>query len=280
MAVRGGLPLSCLSFMSIIFLFAFLFSGVPGLNAVKKPHRALNCSAPAQNVRTYHRPNTEQPLMYISARFRIGEKRRWSGDLYRFGCHVLNSGVFEANEVRIIGDELPLFLTSSDVFDRHRKYLRNTSDSSRRGAGYWYWKPIVVQQYTSRSSVVKDGTIIVYSDLDRPDVVGYVGDLIEKMIRRGHDFAVQQWKGGHEATHTKGDTFERFGVYKHLNDPKSRVSRTPQYSANFFVVQKKREKVDLSNSVVQKLFLLTCTKKIQQNSIGFHPQPRLYKWFI
>lgn len=81
---------------------------------------------------------------------------------------------------------------------------------------------------------------------------------------------------------TRSRTFEQ--IHLHTWQLCSRnVAWFPQYSSHywyFFVVQKKREKVDLSNSVVQKLFLLTCTKKIQQNSIGFHPQPRLYKWFI
>jgi hypothetical protein len=229
MAVRT--LLSCLA----LFFVAFVSFGELGDAA--KPPRALNCSA-APSSRTYHRPsNSTHSLMYISARFRIGEKRRWSEELSSFGCHVVNSGVFQANEVRILGDELPSYLSSSDTFDRHRVYLTNTSDASSRGAGYWFWKPLVVLHNT-RKDDVKNGTFVVYSDLDRPDVVGYVGDLIETMLRRGHDFAIQQWKGGAEAVHTKGDTFQRFGVYKHVNDPKSKLSRTPQYSANFFILQK------------------------------------------
>jgi hypothetical protein len=150
-----------------------------------------------------------------------------------FGCHVVNSGVFLANEVRIIGDELPSYCLHSAAFDRHRVYMTNSTDDSSRGAGYWFWKPLVVL-HNSRRDDIKNGTFIVYSDPDRPDVVGYVGDLIETMVQRGHDFAIQQWKAGAEAVHTKGDTFKRFGE----EISTSKITWTPQYSANFFVLQK------------------------------------------
>jgi hypothetical protein len=81
-----------------------------------------------------------------------------------------------ANEVRIIGDELPTYCLQS-AFDRHRMYLTNSSDRSSRGAGYWFWKPLVISDNIKRSSV-KNGTFIVYSDPDRPDVVNYVGMLL------------------------------------------------------------------------------------------------------
>jgi len=115
-------------------------------------------------------------------------------------------------------DELPSLLRLHPRFERHRQFLRNATDPSERGAGYWFWKPLLVLGVLQNDDDVPFGSYVIYTDGDRPDVIGYAGGVVERMAQRGHDFAIQQWQGGLETHHTKGDTFEHFGVYDHQKD--------------------------------------------------------------
>jgi len=177
------------------------------------------------------KPQVSESVFYMTARFRVGG-RRWDNDLRNLGCRVLMSSAVPENNIFVFRDEFPSSLLHHPRYELHRQFLRNETDASGRGAGYWFWKPVVVLSVLQKDGVLF-GSYIIYTDGDRPDVIGYASDVVETMEQRSHDFTIQQWKGGTEIVHTKGDIFEHFGVHGRWNK-----NNKPQYSANFFVVKK------------------------------------------
>ena len=87
---------------------------------------------------------------------------------------------------------------------------------------------------------IPDDSILVYSDPDRPDVLIYLADLIETMVQRNHDLAVEQWASSRERCWTKGDIFHHFNVS--YEDP---AAISAQYSLNFIVMQKNPKVIQL-----------------------------------
>lgn len=175
------------------------------------------------------KPQISEAVFYVTARFRVGGKL-WDNDLRHLGCRVLKSSAIAANNILVFRDEFPSPLLHHPRYERHRHFLTNATDSSGRGAGYWFWKPLVVLSIL-QSDDVPSGSYVIYTDSDRIDVIGYVSYVVETLEQRGHDFAIQQWRVGSEVAYTKGDIFEHFGV-------KWNGTSTSQYSGNFFVVQK------------------------------------------
>ena len=185
---------------------------------------------------TTPKPRVEDPVYYVSGKFRVGS-RRWNDPLTRLGCRVLLSEAIPPDRIRIARDEFPKSILNSGRYERHMQFVRNATHESGRGAGYWFWKPLLNLALLQDDSV-PDGAYVVYADGDRPDVIGFAGEVIEAMALRGHDFAIQQQKLEHAYHRTKGDTFVHFGF---SNSSFEEWDDNRQYAANFFVYRKSAE---------------------------------------
>jgi hypothetical protein len=183
--------------------------------------------------RVCHRPETVPtfPIIYVTAKFRFNENS-WTHELYNAGCFALRSQVFRNDELWVFHDEFPPFVKNHPAYDRHRRFLTISSDESSRGAGYWFWKPLITLRML-QSENLPWNSFLVYADVDRWEVPSFVGQLIEAMVVRRHNFAIQQWDNTPEREWSKGDLFQHFGAYHD-----TAILNSNQYSASFYVVQK------------------------------------------
>ena len=203
------------------------------------PHEYLNFDqtiCQGHDNFTLPKPRVEEPVYYTTGKFRVGS-RRWNDALSRIGCRVLLSNVIPANRIRIPREFFPQSILRSGRYKQHLQFVRNDTHESGRGAGFWFWKPLLNLALLNDDSV-PDGAYVVYSDGDRPDVIGFAGEVIEAMALRGHDFAIQQWKREDTRSRTKGDTFVYFG-FTNMEE----WENNSQYAANFFIYRKSAEMV-------------------------------------
>ena len=208
-----------------------------------QPHEYLNFDqaiCQGHDNFTLPKPRVEDPVYYASGKFRVGS-RRWNDALTMIGCRVLLSNAIPANRIRIPRDEFPQSIIRNGRYKQHLQFVRNDTHESGRGAGFWFWKPLLNLALLNDDSV-PDGAYVVYSDGDRPDVIGFAGEVIEAMALRGHDFAIQHWKGDDTRSRTKGDTFVYFG-FTNMEE----WENNSQYSANFFIYRKSAEMVRFFN---------------------------------
>lgn len=187
------------------------------------------------------RPLVDAPVYYLTAKFTDGT-RSFQSQLQRFGCRVLQSHVFDHDRIFVAGDTFPLHLLNEDQrhdFQQHLKFLTNSSHASKRGAGYWFWKPFLILHVLQ--NIVPDDAYLVYSDPDRPDVLIYTADVLEAMVQRQHDFAIEQWIHAPERQWTKGDIFHAFNITDYNNT----IASSTQSSANYIIMKKNEHIVRL-----------------------------------
>lgn len=209
------------------------------------------------------RPNVMYPIYYLTSRFTDG-KRRFMKPLTKFGCRLYQSHVVPLQNILMAGDAFPKDIMHHPKFVTHRQFFTNSSHESKRGAGYWFWKPLMILRVLKK---IPDDSILVYSDPDRPDVLIYLADLIETMVQRNHDFAIEQWRRNREYTWTKGDIFQHFNVS--YNDP---IATSPQYSMNFMVMQKNPQVIQLIQEwawLIENYHLVSDEPSLYQNQDTF-----------
>lgn len=209
------------------------------------------------------RPNVTYPVYYLTSKFTDGT-RRFMNPLTKFGCRLYQSNVVPRQNILMAGDAFPDDIMHHPKFDSHRQFLKNKSHESKRGAGFWFWKPLMILKVLEK---IPDDSILVYSDPDRPDVLIYLADLIETMVERHHDFAIEQWDSLYERIWTKGDIFHHFDVsYK---DP---VANSAQYSINFFVMQKNPQVIQL----IQEWAKVMENYQLVSDEPSLHPNHKKY----
>lgn len=205
------------------------------------------------------RPNVNYPVYYLTSRFSDGT-RRFMNPLTKVGCRLYQSKVVPVQNLLVAGDAFPYDILHRPNFDEHRTFLTNSSHASKRGGGYWFWKPLMILRVLQK---IPDDSILVYSDPDRPDVLIYLADLIETMVQRNHDLAVEQWASSRERCWTKGDIFHHFNVS--YEDP---AAISAQYSLNFIVMQKNPKVIQLIQewaTLIENYHLVSDEPSLHQN---------------
>lgn len=81
---------------------------------------------------------------------------------------------------------------------------------ARRGRGYWFWKPALLDLLLRRGAI-RDGEIIVYADADASDLVEYAAQMALDRTVAPWDVIVHS-QSRCEFQYTKSDLFDAFGV--------------------------------------------------------------------
>lgn len=143
---------------------------------------------------------------------------------------VIQSGVFGRDEI-IQYTSFPSFLLNDTAWKPHLKFLRQPDHITKHyGAGYWFWKPALIHHHLQN---MQDGDFLLYSDTDRVDFLAWTNKLLDTMVKRNADLALEEARDRLENVWTKGD------IYTHLCPgllPQKDTS--PQYSAAVLWIRK------------------------------------------
>jgi hypothetical protein len=61
----------------------------------------------------------------------------------------------------------------------HLKFLESPDDVSKRGGGYWFWKPFLIDHHLQR---MNDGDLLVFMDADRVDEIQLTAGVHRAML--------------------------------------------------------------------------------------------------
>ena len=148
---------------------------------------------------------------------------------------VIKSGVFSEDE--IIGYfSFPSFITENPAWTNHSLFIDNPRHESSRGAGFWFWKPTIIHHHLE---LMNDGDFIIYSDVDRVDFVSWTPLLLETMVERDADLALEQMSWA-EREWTKGDIYDLLcpEIFPYYDNG-------TQYSGSFIAIRKNAKTLEL-----------------------------------
>lgn len=166
-------------------------------------------------------------INYVTAKFGINAKFKES--VMRHAAAVKSANVFNKTYAYY---EMPDFALKDPRFERHVGFLEKKNDASRRGGGYWFWKPLIVGKLLEG---MKEGEVLVYGDNDRDDFVPTIRTIVEAMVRNDIGFGIthRPQAGDRAVVWSKGDMFEEF----YPNVPYEELNVEKHIYANLFVVR-------------------------------------------
>ena len=87
-------------------------------------------------------------------------------------------------------EDFPDFILNNPQWKPHLEFLQKPDSPSRRGAGYWFWKPVLIDHHLSH---LETGDLLLYSDADwvyygLPDI----SELLDFMMQHHADLALYQ----------------------------------------------------------------------------------------
>lgn len=201
--------------------------------------RGIPCQGENLNYINEYRgrhPNNADRNIFVTGRFgRPGQLDNELRDLREYSklqvACLVRSGTFDFEDMFFPYGDFPQYILEDTRYERHRRFLQNASDASARGAGYWFWKSLLIQHHLAELS---EGGFLVYSDIDRLDVPGYAPQLLEAMVERNADLALELFYpvGYKEYEFTTKDVYDYFNV--------SEADDSDQYNGSFIVVRKNR----------------------------------------
>lgn len=103
--------------------------------------------------------------------------------------------------------ELPSFILDDPRFSRHIRFLTDPTDDTKRGGGYWFWKPILLQHYLEQELQPNDW--LIWSDADHNDPF-VLAPLIQYMTMTKKTMAVMYIEGFVNREWTKRDVYEAY----------------------------------------------------------------------
>ena len=141
---------------------------------------------------------------------------------------VLGSGVFREEEI-ICYTSFPSFITEDPTWKYHLQFLEDPQHESRRGGGYWFWKPLLIHYHLG---LLEDGDFLLFSDVDRVDFLTWTPLLLKTMEAKGADLAIEQ-TSFLEREWTKNDLYDLM-----CPDLLPQDDNGGQYNGNFVLLQK------------------------------------------
>lgn len=202
----------------------------------------------------------------MTARFNT-QDGKFAGMVRKFAARLLRQG-FPASRLHTYADrEFPSFIRNDTRYREHLAFLDDPKHPSRRGGGYWFWKPLLIHHHLAE---LRDGDILIYCDTDDHTGECFDFDLLHNLARSmvrnetthppsgapehasGFNLAVKQFQdgGGYccpEKYWTKGVTY-RYFCGPHRNQS---IDDTGQFYANFVVVKKTPATVELYYGVAE-----------------------------
>jgi hypothetical protein len=178
------------------------------------------------------RPHLKQKVVHLCAKFGP-TKDEFAKDVEMHVKKVLRSGVFREEEI-IRYTSFPSFITEDPTWNYHLQFLEYPLHKSRRGGGYWFWKPVLIRHHLR---LLEDGDFLLYTDVDRHDFVSWTSLLLETMEDRDADLAIEQMSWP-EKEWTKNDLYDSMcpGLLQKDDDAN-------QYTGNFVLIQKNAQTV-------------------------------------
>jgi len=178
----------------------------------------------------------EQPsrVVHLTAKFGYKEDM-YKGAVDNHVAKVMDSGVFTEEEI-VSYSSFPSFIIDDPTWEEHLQFLYDPNHESSLGAGFWFWKPVIIHH---QLEMMNDGDFLIYSDIDREDFVSWTPLLLETMVERHSDLALEQMSR-RENEWTKGDIYDRLcPEILPYYDPNT------QYTANFLAIRKNAETMAL-----------------------------------
>ena len=128
------------------------------------------------------------------------------------GAYVRGTGVIDSDKI-FEYYEFPKFIRRNPVWKKqHIRFLTNPHHRSKRGGGYWFWKPTLIYHHLQQESI-KNGDFLIYTDNDVAQHLQILPFLLEQMVFRGHNLALHEMKPDRmERVWTKRDVFEAYCV--------------------------------------------------------------------
>mmetsp|Transcript_8231 Transcript_8231/g.10132 ORF Transcript_8231/g.10132 Transcript_8231/m.10132 type:complete len:359 (-) Transcript_8231:220-1296(-) len=205
-------------------------------------------------------------LLYLTAKFAAPGNVVIPKEVSNHVQSIMSKGLFRPEEVRSYST-FPQFIRDDPVWKRHLQfYFNDPTDASRRGGGYWFWKPALIYHHLLHE--IDEGDYLIYSDSDRVDFMSWLAYLLETMQERGADLALEQMSF-EEGMWTKGD------VYSYFNVSQSQLPYSDesfQYSGNFIVVRKNKAIIQFFKDwreAATKYYLLSDDPSYAPNPQGF-----------
>lgn len=175
-----------------------------------------------------HQPKLKRKsVYYLCAKFGP-TKDEFAKQVERHVNKVLGSGVFREEEI-ICYTSFPSFITEDPTWKYHLQFLEDPLHESRRGGGYWFWKPLLIHYHLG---LLEDGDFLLFSDVDRENFLTWTPLLLKTMEAKGADLAIEQMSHL-EREWTKNDSYDLMCPGLLPQDDNG-----GQYNANFVLLQK------------------------------------------
>jgi len=209
-----------------------------------------------------HQPKLQRKsVYYLCAKFGP-TKDKFAKQVETHVKKVLGSGVFREEEI-ICYTSFPSFITEDPTWKYHLQFLEDPLHESRRGGGYWFWKPLLIHYHLG---LLEDGDFLLFSDVDRENFLTWTPLLLKTMEAKGADLAIEQMSHL-EREWTKSDLYDLMcpGLLPQYDNG-------GQYNANFVLLQKNAHTVKFIDDwmVAAKNYHLISDKPSQKlNFAGF-----------
>lgn len=214
-------------------------------------------------------------VTYVTARFHT-QDGKFASMVRNFATRLLEQG-FPSSRLHAYADRgFPSFIRNDTRYLEHLAFLDYPRHPSARGAGYWFWKPLLIRHHLAE---LRDGDFLIYCDTDDHTGEAFQFGLLQNLMRSmvdnetktttqpsspspsgtpeqqhasGFNLAVKQVQdgGGYycpEKHWTKGVTYRHF-CGPHRNQS---IDDTGQFYANFVVVKKTPATIELYDGVAE-----------------------------
>jgi hypothetical protein len=91
------------------------------------------------------RPRLKEKVIHLCAKFGSTEDQ-FAKEVDKHVETVLRSGVFQEEEI-IRYTSFPSFIKDDPTWQQHLQFLEYPLHKSRRGGGYWFWKPVLIHHH-------------------------------------------------------------------------------------------------------------------------------------
>jgi len=103
-------------------------------------------------------------LVFVSAM--VGPKYKDKAERRRPNLEKSASNMFLPKDIHFYTD-FPNFILDNPIYKPHLEFLHNESSPTARGAGFWFWKPVMIHYHLEQMDY---GDILFYADTDLVDV--------------------------------------------------------------------------------------------------------------
>ena len=140
--------------------------------------------------------------------------------------------------------DFPQYILEDKRFKQHLRFLNDPNDDSKRGGGYWFWKPFILNQTMIE---IPEDTLIAFSDVDEPNIFNQAEEEIMKDFVEGeYDIGASFLPTFIEENWTKEDIFRYFSI-----PPESPYRKTGQYHVGRIFIRNSPPSRQLLSQVIE-----------------------------